>query len=326
MVLDSTKTTGFRRVRRKTCHKDMNRFNRSGCKMRLTSSLLAVLAALSTLPAAAQEGLEIVGKPALGKMGFQPAATELARDLQWLDGMINVIIIAIVLFVTALLALAAVRYNRRANATPAKFTHNSPLEIAWTIIPIVILVFIGAFSLPILFKQQEIPEGDINIKVTGYQWYWGYEYTDHEFAFDSYMIGPPATGGDNRLTPEVEEQLVEAGYSRDEFLLATDTAVVVPVGKTVVMTVTGADVIHSWTIPAFGVKQDAVPGRLAQLWFAPEKEGIYFGQCSELCGQAHAYMPITVKVVSEEAYQEWLDGAIEQYAGTPRARQVAAAE
>jgi cytochrome c oxidase subunit 2 len=178
-------------------------------------------------------------------------------------------------------------------------------------------VFIGANSLPILFKQQEIPEGDINIKVTGYQWYWGYEYTDHEFGFDSYMIGAPATGGDNRLTPEVEEQLVEAGYSRDEFLLATDTAVVLPVGKTVVMTVTGADVIHSWTIPAFGVKQDAVPGRLAQLWFTAEKEGIYFGQCSELCGQAHAYMPITVKVVSEAEYQEWLEGAIDEYAGDP---------
>jgi len=190
----------------------------------------------------------------------------------------------------------------------------------------VILVFIGAFSLPILFKQQEIPEGDINIKVTGYQWYWGYEYTDHDFDFSSFMIGSPATGGDNRLTPEVEDQLIEAGYSRDEFLLATDTQVVVPVNKTVVMTVTGADVIHSWTIPAFGVKQDAVPGRLAQLWFTPERQGIYFGQCSELCGQAHAYMPITVKVVSEEEYEQWLDGAIEEYAGTPREIDVAAAE
>jgi cytochrome c oxidase subunit 2 len=286
---------------------------------------MAALTALFTLPAMAQDGLEIVGKPAEGKMGFQPAATELARDLQWLDGMINVIIISIVLFVTALLVVVMIRYNRRSNATPAKFTHNSPLEIAWTIIPIVILVFIGAFSLPVLFKQQEIPEGEINIKVTGYQWYWGYEYTDHDFAFDSYMIGAPATGGDNRLTPEVEAQLIEAGYSKDEFLLATDTSVVVPVGKTVVMTVTGADVIHSWTIPAFGVKQDAVPGRLAQLWFKAEKEGIYFGQCSELCGQAHAYMPITVKVVSEAEYETWLDGAIEEYAGTPRSVTVAQA-
>ena len=282
--------------------------------MRLTPSLMAVMAAFTALPARAQD---IVGVPIQGGTGFQPAATELARDLQWLDGAINVIIIAITLFVTALMAYVIVRYNRRSNPNPAKFTHHTPVEIAWTIVPILILVFIGANSLPILFKQQEIPEGDINIKVTGYQWYWGYEYTDHEFGFDSYMIGAPATGGDNRLTPEVEEQLIEAGYSRDEFLLATDTAVVVPVGKTVVMTVTGADVIHAWTIPAFGVKQDAVPGRLAQLWFEAEKEGVYFGQCSELCGQAHAYMPITVKVVSEAEYQQWLEGAIDEYAGDP---------
>src|SRR6056297_1688018 len=298
--------------------------------MRLFSSLLAALAAFSALPARAQDGLEIIGKPEQGGMGFQPAATELARDLQWLDGMILVIITAITIFVCALLLIVIFRFNRKANPEPASFTHNQPLEVAWTIVPIVILVFIGAFSLPVLFKQQEIPEGDINIKVTGYQWYWGYEYTDHDFGFESYMIGAPATGGDNRLTPEVEEQLIEAGYSRDEFLLATDTAVVVPKGKTVVMTVTGADVIHSWTIPAFGVKQDAVPGRLAQLWFEAEKEGVYFGQCSELCGQAHAYMPITVKVVSEEEYQQWLEGAIDEYAGDPSTLpggvQVAAAE
>lgn len=294
--------------------------------MRLLSSLVAAVTAFTALPALAQDSLGIVGAPASGKTGFQTAGTELARDLQWLDGMINVIIFAIVVFVTVLLAVVAVRYNRRANATPAKFTHNSPIEIAWTIIPIVILVFIGAFSLPVLFKQQEIPEGDINIKVTGNQWYWGYEYTDHDFAFDSYMIGAPATGGDNRLTPEVEAQLVDAGYTKDEFLLATDNAVVVPVGKTVVMTLTGSDVIHSWAVPAFGVKQDAVPGRLAHLWFKAEKEGIYFGQCSELCGQAHAYMPITVKVVSEAEYAQWLEGAIAEYAGTPRDVNVALAE
>jgi len=290
---------------------------------------MTAMATLGALPALAQD-TETVGKPVSGATGFQTAGTELARDLQWLDGTINVIIIAITLFVTALLGYVIFRYNRRSNPTPAKFTHNTPVEIAWTIVPILILVFIGANSLPILFKQQEIPEADVNIKVTGYQWFWGYEYTDHDFSFDSYMIGSPATGGDNRLTPEVREQLVEAGYSEDEFLLATDTAVVVPVGKTVVMTVTGADVIHSWTIPAFGVKQDAVPGRLAQLWFSAEKKGTYFGQCSELCGQAHAYMPITVKVVSEAEYAEWLEGAIDTYAGDPSslpdAVQVAASE
>lgn len=258
----------------------------------------------------AQENLELIGVPTPSGTGFQPAATELARDLQWLDGMLLIIITAISLFVVFLLGYVIFKFNRKANPEPSSFTHNTPVEVAWTVVPIVILVFIGAFSIPVLFKQQVIPDGDINIKVTGYQWYWGYEYTDHGFGFDSMLIGDGKV-----LTPEVEAQLIEAGYSKDEFLLATDTAVVVPVDKVVVMQVTGADVIHSWTIPAFGVKQDAVPGRLGQLWFKAEKEGVYFGQCSELCGKDHAYMPITVKVVSQENYEAWLSGAIEEFAG-----------
>ncbi len=280
-------------------------------------------AAMSALPARAQEGLEIIGAPIPDGIGFQPAATELARRLQGLDDLILVIITLIVIFVMGLMGWVIVRYNRTRNPEPASFTHHTPVEVAWTVIPIVILVAIGAYSLPVLFHQQEIPEGDITIKVTGYQWYWGYEYVDEGFYFDSYMIGGPGTGGDESLTPETEQQLIDAGYSRSEFLLATDNAVVVPVGKTVVMQVTAADVIHAWTIPAFGVKQDAVPGRLAELWFAAEKEGIYFGQCSELCGKSHAYMPITVKVVSEEAYAEWLAGAREEFAGIKPDVQVA---
>ena len=291
--------------------------------MRLKSLVTGLAAMFAAAPAIAQEGLQIIGVPTEKGLGFQPAATELARDLQWLDGMILWIITAISIFVVALLVIVIVRYNRRANPEPASFTHNTPIEVLWTVGPILILLFIGSFSLPVLFKQQEIPEGEVNIKVTGYQWYWGYEYTDHDFAFDSYMIGQPATVGNYVLTDEVEAALVEAGYSRNEFLLATDTAVVVPVNKTVVMTVTAADVIHSWTIPAFGVKQDGVPGRLAQLWFKAEKEGVYFGQCSELCGKDHAYMPITVKVVSEEAYENWLKGAKEEYAGAPASYAVA---
>ena len=291
--------------------------------MRLKSLVTGLAAMFAAAPAIAQEGLQIIGVPTDKGLGFQPAATELARDLQWLDGMILWIITAISIFVVGLLAIVVVRYNRRANPEPASFTHNTPIEVLWTVGPILILLFIGSFSLPVLFKQQEIPEGEVNIKVTGYQWYWGYEYTDHDFAFDSYMIGQPATVGNYVLTDEVEAALVEAGYSRNEFLLATDTAVVVPVNKTVVMTVTAADVIHSWTIPAFGVKQDGVPGRLAQLWFKAEKEGVYFGQCSELCGKDHAYMPITVKVVSEEAYEDWLKGAKEEYASAPASYAVA---
>jgi cytochrome c oxidase subunit 2 len=274
----------------------------------------AAMAALLTGTAARAQDvlgeLPTVGKPTPGAMGFQPAATELARDLQWLDGFINVIIIAIVIFVTALLGWCILRFNEKRNPTPGTFTHNSPLEVAWTIVPILILVFIGAFSLPILFKQQEIPEADITIKTTGYQWYWGYEYVDEGFYFDAFMLE--------------RDELEEAGYAPDEYLLATTEAMVVPVGKTIVVQVTGADVIHSWTVPAFGVKQDAVPGRLAELWFEAEQEGVYFGQCSELCGQAHAYMPITVKVVSEEKYAAWLDRMREMYAGSPANFDVAA--
>lgn len=289
--------------------------------MKNALTLSGLFTALSALPALAQENLEIIGKPIDGATGFQPAASEVARDLQSLDYLLLVIITVICVFVTGLMIYAIIRFNRRANPTPASFTHNSPVEVAWTVIPIVILVFIGAFSLPVLFKQQEIPEADITIKATGYQWYWGYEYVDHGFGFDAFMIGDGKV-----LNAEVEAELIEAGYSADEFLLATDTAVVIPIGKTIVVQVTGADVIHSWTVPAFGVKQDAVPGRLAELWFAAEKEGIYFGQCSELCGKDHSYMPITVKVVSQEAYDKWLDEAIEEYAGTPRSVAVASAD
>jgi len=268
--------------------------------MRILSTFLGLMAATLAAPAIAQTA-ETIGKPEPKGLGFQPAATELARQIHSLDNMILWIITIITVFVTGLLIFCMVRFNRRANPTPSTFTHNSPLEIAWTIGPILVLVLIGSFSLPVLFNQQEIPEGEVHIKVTGYQWYWGYEYTDHEFAFDSFLLD--------------KEDLADNGYNEDEYLLATDTKVVVPVGKTVVMDVTGADVIHSWTIPSFGLKQDAVPGRIAQLWFKAEKEGIFFGQCSELCGKDHAYMPITVEVVSEDKYNEWLKGAIEEYAG-----------
>jgi cytochrome c oxidase subunit 2 len=283
-----------------------NTIKRSGQKMKYALTLLSLLAGLSAMPAAAQEA---IGKPQPRGIGFQPAVTELSRDIQFLDNLVLIIITLISLFVIGLVGWVIVRYNRRANPTPKSFSHYTPIEIAWTLGPVLILVFIGAFSLPVLFKQQEIPEADLTIKVTGYQWYWGYEYVDHEFGFESFLLE--------------KDELIENGYQADEYLLATDTRVIVPVNKVVVMQVTAADVIHSWTIPAFGVKQDGVPGRLAELWFKAEKEGIYFGQCSELCGKSHAYMPITVEVVSQEKYDEWLAGAIEEYAGLPVPFQVA---
>lgn len=308
--------------------------------MKKLLSLSALLAGLGAMPVLAQDnlridGLEVIGTPVDGKMGFQPAVTRLAQDIHDLDWLILVIITVITLFVTGLILWVIVRYSKKRNPNPSSFTHNTPVEIAWTVGPIVILVLIGAYSLPILFRQQEIPEADITIKATGNQWYWSYEYVDEGFGFDSYMIGAPATLTSedeaagaiaNRLDDVMVAKLEAAGYSRDEWLLATDTSVVVPVGKTVVMQVTGSDVIHAWTVPAFGVKQDAVPGRLAELWFSAEREGVYFGQCSELCGQAHAYMPITVKVVSEAAYADWLGKAKEEYAGIPQTLKVASAD
>ena len=286
------------------------------------ASVAGIVSGTAAMAQVDVEGLSSIGKPVPAGTGFQPAATKLASDLQWLDGFILVIITLICLFVVGLLAVVILRYNARSNPTPARFTHNTPIEITWTIVPIIILVLIGSFSLPVLFDQQEIPEGDITIKVTGYQWYWNYEYVDAgvegvepaAINFDAFMLG--------------ESAVEDYGYSPDEYLLATDQAVVIPTGQVVVMQVTAADVIHSWTIPAFGVKQDGVPGRLAELWFEvePGMEGTYFGQCSELCGKDHAYMPITVKAVTQAEYEEWLGRAYEEFAGQTLPVSVASAD
>jgi len=285
--------------------------------MRMISSVMGragawAMAGVLALTAggALAQGLEIVGQPHEKGIAFQPASTSIAVEQQWLDHMILYIITAIVIFVLALLTIVILRYNSRLNPKPGRFTHNTPLEIAWTVIPIVVLIFIGSFSVPALKDQQTFPEGEVVIKVTGSQWYWSYEYPDEAIGpYDSFMIGGLNLGGDARMTPQVEEELKAAGYAKEQFLLATDTAMVVPVGKTVLLQITATDVIHAWKIPAFGVMQDAVPGRIAHLWFKADREGIFFGQCSELCGKDHAYMPITVKVVSEAAYAAWVEQA-----------------
>ena len=281
--------------------------------MRLSTLLngfaTASAGAMLVTTAFAQQSLEIIGHPLAQGMGFQPAVTEVAREVHDLDHMLLIIITVISVFVTGLLLWVMWRYSAKRNPNPSTFTHNSPLEVAWTIVPIVILVFIGAFSLPVLFKQMEPPAADLVVKVTGNQWYWNYEYPDVKMAdddtktvtFDSFLIG-----SDKVMNASVEAELVAAGYSKNEFLLATDTAMVVPVNKNVIVQLTGADVIHGWMMPALGVQSSAVPGRLNQVWFNAEKEGIYFGQCSALCGKDHAYMPITVKVVSQAAYDAWV--------------------
>ncbi len=253
------------------------------------------------------KNLPIIGKPIPNGINFQPPVTELARDIQWLDNVLLVIITLTSIFVSALLVWVFIRYNRKANPTPSSTTHNTPIEILWTIIPVFILIGIGVISLPILLKQLRIPDSDVVIKATGAQWYWSYDYPQHNFSFDSVMLE--------------KEELAEFGYSQDEYLLATDNPVVVPVNKNITVQVTASDVIHAWKVMSFGVHQDGVPGRLAELWFKPEKEGVYFGQCSELCGLNHSYMPIVVKVVSEEEYKEWLKRASEKFASISGDRQ-----
>lgn len=270
----------------------------------MTAMTATVIAGAVALPAFAQDvlgDLPVIGVPVDGAMNFQPASSPLAEDQQWLDHFVLIIIAAVTVFVCLLLFYCILRFNSRANPVPARFTHNTPIEIIWTLVPVLFLIAIGAYSLPILFRSQEMPNNpDLVVKVTGHQWYWSYEYLEDEIAFDALMLQ--------------KDELADAGYAESEYLLATDNAVVVPVDKVVLMQITASDVIHSWAIPSFAIKQDAVPGRIAQAWFSVNQEGIYFGQCSELCGINHSYMPIVVKAVSQEKYDAWLAGAKEEFA------------
>ncbi len=277
--------------------------------MRLTKALSPFAAAATLLAAASATAeeflpdLPVLGAPTPGGTALQTPFTELMREVIFLDNLMLWIIVPITLFVSALLVWVIVFYNRKSNPEPARFTHNTPIEVAWTVVPALILLFIALFTFPALRHQQIMPEADVTIKVTGLQWYWDYEYVDHDVMFSQFMLE--------------RDELADFGYTDDLYLLATDTSMVVPVGRDIVLQVTAGDVIHSWTIPAFGVKQDGIPGRLAELWFNAEEEGIYFGQCSELCGINHAYMPITVKVVSEEEYIAWLERQGADFAAAP---------
>ncbi|MEM8699413.1 MAG: cytochrome c oxidase subunit II [Pseudomonadota bacterium] len=268
-------------------------------------------------PALAAE--DVAGKPVQDGTGFQKPVTPIMRDLVWLDDFLLLIITAITLFVTALLGWCIYRYNAKRNPEPAKFTHNALIEVIWTGVPVVILVIIAIPSLRLLFDQLDVPEPDVTIKATGNQWFWSYEYPEHEIEMDAYMIGSAATTAPDGTFPEDYEPtfdwtlnddtaktLAAYGYERDEFLLATDTRVLVPVNKNVHVLVTGSDVIHAWAIPSFGVKIDTIPGRVNETWFRAEEIGTYFGQCSELCGLQHSYMPIVVEVVSQEDYDAWI--------------------
>ena len=232
------------------------------------------------------------GKPIDGGHHFQRAVTPVMENIVWLDDFLHIIITLIVIFVTVLMAICVFKFSRKNNPTPSTTTHHSLLEVVWTAVPVLILIVIAVPSLKSLFLQLDVPEADVTIKATGNQWYWTYEYPDEELEFDAIML--------------TEDELDEYGYQPDEYLLATDERVIVPVNANVHVLVTASDVIHAWTIPSFGSKIDAMPGRINETWFRAEEVGVYFGQCSELCGKDHSYMPIVVEVVSEEDYETWV--------------------
>jgi cytochrome c oxidase subunit II len=240
------------------------------------------------------------GKPVDWQMGVQLPVTQIARDIDLFHDWLLWIITAISLFVLALLAAVVLKFNERANPAPSRTTHNTMLEVAWTVVPVLILVAIAIPSFRILREQLIIPKHDIVVKATGYSWYWGYEYPQDQggFRFESNMIP------DADIKPD-------QGQIR---LLSVDNEMVVPVNKIVRLQVTAGDVLHAFAMPSFGLKLDAVPGRLNETWFQAEREGVYYGQCSELCGNGHPYMPITIRVVSEERYNAWLAEAKTRYA------------
>ena len=238
-----------------------------------------------------------LGQPSPWQLGLQQSASPVMDNIIWFHDFLLFIITAIAGFVLALLIIVMVRFNARANPAPSRTTHNTLIEIAWTLIPIMILMFIAVPSFKLLFFQLNVPAADLTVKATGKQWFWSYSYPDNGgFEFDSLM-------------------LKEGERKQDQpRLLAVDNEMVVPVNKTVRVITTGADVIHSFAVPSFGIKIDAVPGRINETWFTATREGVYYGQCSELCGKDHAFMPIAVRVVSEQAFSAWIEDAKKKYA------------
>ncbi|MFN3673054.1 MAG: cytochrome c oxidase subunit II [Bosea sp. (in: a-proteobacteria)] len=280
--------------------------------MRFLSRTLATVAAAAIFAGAATLAPDVAsagtGQPSPWQLNLQGPATEVAAYIHWFHDWLNVIIFAISIFVLGLLIYVAWRFNEKKNPTPSRTTHNALLEVAWTVIPVLILVVIAIPSFRLLKLQLEIPTADLTVKVTGKQWYWSYEYPQAAgaFGFDSLMLD--------------EKQRAEAISSKKiaaeeaPRLLAVDNEAVVPVGKVVRVQVTAADVIHKFTVPSFGIKIDAIPGRLNETWFRADREGIYYGQCSFICGQNHAYMPIAFRVVSAERYAAWLEESKKKFA------------
>jgi cytochrome c oxidase subunit 2 len=259
--------------------------------------LTALLVATFVLLAGAGTAAAVPGGPSPWQLGLQQPASTVMDNIITFHDFLLYIITAITAFVLVLLVLVIVRFNARANPTPSRTTHNTLLEVAWTIIPIAILVVIAVPSFKLLFYQLVIPPADLTVKATGKQWFWSYSYPDHgQFEFDSLMLK------DDERKPEQPR------------LLAVDNEMVVPVNKNVRVITTGADVIHAFAVPALGIKVDSIPGRINETWFRATREGVYYGQCSELCGKDHAFMPIAVRVVNEQDFATWVEQAKQKYA------------
>jgi cytochrome c oxidase subunit II len=264
--------------------------------MLVLSRLIACVAALVVLTAASA-AFAALGYPTPWQTGLQDAGSTVMENIIWFHNLLLIVITVITAVVLALLIWVMVRFNQRAHPTPSRTTHRTSLEVAWTVIPICILVLIAVPSFRLLFLEQNIPPADLTVKATGKQWYWSYGYPDQgKFEFDSLMIQDKDLKGDQPR------------------LLSVDNDMVVPVNKVVRVQVTGSDVIHSFAVPSFGIKIDAIPGRLNETWFKATKEGVYYGQCSELCGKNHAFMPIAVRVLSEGDFNAWLEDAKKKYA------------
>ena len=231
------------------------------------------------------------------QLGFQKAASKGMEDIVWFhDYMLIPIITAITAFVLFLLLYTCVRYRASRNKVASTTSHNTLIEVLWTLIPCLILIVMAVPSFKVLYSQDTIPKADVTIKAIGYQWYWGYEYPDENIIFDSYMV---------------DEKDLKENQPR---LLTVDNEIYVPVDKVIKVMITANDVLHAWALPSFGVKRDAIPGRINETWFKADKTGTYYGQCSELCGIKHAFMPITVNVVSQDDYNLWLKEAKQKFA------------
>jgi cytochrome c oxidase subunit 2 len=262
--------------------------------MRLTAFAVTI----GALVAGAGEALAGLGQPSPWQFGFQQSVTPVMDRIISFHHYLLIVITCITTLVLVLLLTIIVRFNARSNPVPSRTTHNTLLEVLWTLIPVLILVGIAIPSFKLLFFQLNTPKADLTVKATGKQWYWTYSYPDNgQFEFDSLLVRDTT-----KLKPDQPR------------LLGVDNELVVPVNKIVRVLTTGADVIHSFSVPSFGIKIDAIPGRINETWFKATREGVYYGQCSELCGKDHAFMPIEVRVVSEQAFNTWVNQAKQKYA------------